>query len=426
MITLPSNSEDELGIIGCCLAGGLDTAIEAVQSVPSGAFFREDCREAFKIIEVMATNAASIDSVTFAKTFHTINKAMPSTAVLTADVPSAHNLSYYVHGVIEAHRKRRLAWASHQVLSRIETESADTLTGELESACDAEELKTVTIHDSKDSARLLIDDLEWRYNLNGKRSGLSTGFVDFDNMLDGLQLGEMTVIGARPSIGKTAIAINFLQRICFQEKIPSLFVSLEMSTKAIMRRVFSASHDVSMNSIKRGQFTERELLAAGRFAAASRETPHYFIEAVGGLDINRLCSNARGLCRRHQIKLIIVDYLQKVKPSRHLEKRTYEVAEVSSALKALAVATNTAVVALAQVNRESEKSKSGIPHMSDLGDSGQIERDADVVALLHRDKSDPENKATLFVAKQRDGETGAVDLTFNGAYCRFESTDPHR
>jgi replicative DNA helicase len=270
---------------------------------------------------------------------------------------------------------------------------------------------------------LLIDDLEWRSNLNGARSGLSTGFVELDNMLDGLQLGEMVVIGARPSIGKTAIGINIIHRVAVVEKIPSLFISLEMSSKALMRRVLSSSHDISMSSIRRGRFTEGEFKSVAKHNNTHLERQMFIIEAISGLDINRLCASARGLVRRHGIKLIVVDYLQKVKPSRSLEKRTYEVAEVSGALKALAVATNTAVVALAQLNRESEKSKSGIPHMSDLGDSGQIERDADVVALLHRDKNDPTGKTTLIVAKQRDGETGMVDLKFNGPFARFENPE---
>ena len=175
-----------------------------------------------------------------------------------------------------------------------------------------------------------------------------------------------------------------------------------------------------MGTIKAGTFSEQDFARFAAFKTLMKKSPLFILEAVGGIDSSRLSATVRRMVRQHGIKFVVVDYLQKIKASSKQEKRTYEVAEVSGALKSLAVKTGAAVLALAQLNRESEKDKGRSPRLTDLADSGQIERDGDCIALLHRDR-DPnkQHEAVLYVAKQRDGEVGPVSLTFDGSRCKF-------
>lgn len=158
-----------------------------------------------------------------------------------------------------------------------------------------------------------------------------------------------------------------------------------------------------------------------------KKVPLFYLDAVAGIDVNRLCAAVRRHIRKHGIKLVIIDYLQKIRPSQRQEKKTYEVGDVSGAVRALAVSTGAAFLTLAQLNRESDKDKGRLPRLSDLGDSKQIEQDADGIAMIYRPRSSQDgqqisgDKAVLLVNKQRDGETGNLELNFDGRYCRFEN-----
>lgn len=274
------------------------------------------------------------------------------------------------------------------------------------------------------AADALINDLEMRFNLSneGKRSGLVTGWHKFDDMTDGLQFGEQAVIGARPSMGKTAIATNLVERICLMDEIPTAFVTLEMSPAALCRRMVSSWCRIHMQTLRSGKMTEADFARVSAFQIMLRKRPLYFVDGVSGMTEVQVCSELRRLHRKHGIRFAVVDYLQKIRGSRHEEKKTYEVGAVSSALKAVAKELNIALVTLAQLNRENEKDKGRPPRTSDLGDSKQIEQDADLVALLHRPRTDDaEIHTRLMITKQRDGECDTVNLAFIGRFCRFEN-----
>jgi replicative DNA helicase len=175
-----------------------------------------------------------------------------------------------------------------------------------------------------------------------------------------------------------------------------------------------------MQAIKTGELSDIHM---GRMSQAIKlisSKPLHFLDLSANAKIGTIIAAIRRASRKHGVRLVILDYLQKVRASGKHEKRTYEVAEVSGALKACAVATNTAMLCLAQLNRESEKEKGRKPRLSDLADSGQIERDADTVLLLDRERTEAKGEATLAIAKQRDGECGFVTMWYEGAYCRFE------
>jgi replicative DNA helicase len=272
---------------------------------------------------------------------------------------------------------------------------------------------------SQACGELLTERIEQRFNLNGRRSGLVTGLDHFDDLTDGLQSGEQTIIAARPSVGKTALACNIVERVCIRDHYATALVTLEMSPDAISNRMLSSWARIPMFTLRTGRLNQEQRLAFGSFQRVLKDAPLYMVNGVGGLDITQVCAAIRRTHRQHPIRLVVIDYLQKIRSATRNEKRTYEVGEVSGLLRSLAVETGCAFVTLAQLNREPDKDKGRMPRLSDLADSGQIERDADCVGLLHRPRS--EGDATLIVAKQRDGETGNVSLTFNGTYCRFES-----
>jgi replicative DNA helicase len=177
-----------------------------------------------------------------------------------------------------------------------------------------------------------------------------------------------------------------------------------------------------MQDIKTGDLDEGGMKAMASASAKVAGSPIYFVSGSGVSGIATITALIRRAVRKWGVKLVLVDYLQKIHGSKAAEKKTYEIAEVSGRLKAIASDTKTAVVALAQLNRENEKDKGRVPRLTDLADSGQIERDADLVLLLNRERNQPNGEAIIAVAKQRDGECGLVPLWYEGQFCRF--TDP--
>jgi replicative DNA helicase len=339
--------------------------------------------------------------------------------------PSAFNWPYWAGVLIDFHTRRRAIQAGIAIIESAYDENGPGTERLLEAVESG--LHTFTVrnpqdeYSAKSAVLAMTNDLERRYDLHGKRSGVVTGFGRLDAMLDGIQYGELTVMGARPSHGKSAFGLNVLHCAVFYQEIPSLFVTLEMSVPALMRRLLSSSHSIPLKTLKTGQLAEHEFACAAQFNAAASHKPMHFLDAIRGMKASDLSRKIRFYCRERAVKLVIVDYLQKVKPDTKHEKRTYEVASVSESLKACAVDTGAAFFVLAQMSREPDKDKSKGPprgpRLSDLADSAQIERDADTVLLLQR--AMPTNKASIYVAKQRDGELGVIDYTFEGQYVRF-------
>jgi replicative DNA helicase len=279
-----------------------------------------------------------------------------------------------------------------------------------------------TLTTSKQVAGSFIDQMQERFNRKGQLSGIPTGFFHLDEKTDGLQPREMAIIAARPSIGKTAIAIAIAEHAAIKSKVPTLFISLEMSKEAIFRRTISTVGSIPMQSLKSGNLNEGEMKSMMLSSGKVANSPLWFIDGSSIHSISNIMANVRRAVRKHGVRLVIVDYLQKIKAADRSEKRTYEVAEVSGKLKDIAVQTGVAMLCLAQLNRESEKEKGRQPRLTDLADSGQIERDADLVMLLNRDRSEASGEAAIIIAKQRDGECGIVNLHYEGQFCRF--TDP--
>jgi len=263
-------------------------------------------------------------------------------------------------------------------------------------------------------AQAVIGDWEDAAAKPGQITGIASGIQSLDKLTWGWQNENLIVIGARPSQGKTAILVGFALHAAVKCKIPTAFFSVESSSKEIVKRMLCQLAEADQSRLRGGLAWNDDIKRLPFAVQSLKEAPLHVIYCPG-IAINDLKAKSRAVHQQHGVKLILVDYLQKVKPSEKHEKRTYEVAQVSEGLKMMATELHVPVITGGQLSRENEKSKGRRPQLSDLADSGQIERDADLVALLHREN----DLFALLISKFRDGPIGHVDLLFNPSCAKF-------
>src|SRR5438105_4233722 len=355
-------------------------------------------------------------------------------AALPDTVPSAANLAYYLDIVLEKFLLRKMIHTCTSVVSRVYDYEGevDVLMDEVERDILRISESRVQSHTStiKDLVRKAINTIEDFHQRQGMLTGLGTGFPDLDKMTSGLHGGEMIVIAARPSMGKTSLAMNIAEHVAIDEKQPVGVFSLEMTAEQLVLRMLCSRSRVNLRSIREGFLAERDFPkltgAAGKLANAP-----LIIDDSGGLSVLQLRAKARRMVQQYGAKLFVVDYLQLLhSTARRAENRQQEIADISSGIKALAKELNVPIVVLSQLNRELERDRSRKPRLSDLRESGAIEQDADLVGLLYKPSSgDDEDSGTeqvavpinLLIAKQRNGPTGDVNLTFLLTYTRCEN-----
>ena len=256
---------------------------------------------------------------------------------------------------------------------------------------------------------------------NGRPRGLATGFYDLDKLIGGLERQNLCILAARPAEGKTSLALAIAERVTMDDGIPAGFFSLEMSGKELLHRLACSIARVDGSALNGGNASEQDIkkvvVAHGRIAKA----PLHICD-IGSLTVAQLTARGRRMVQRHGIKILFVDYLGLLRSGDKSRSRYEETTLVSNALKGLAKELNLPVVALAQLNRDNDR-EGRAPRLSDLRDSGAIEQDADIVALLHRDENQTGETqvVSVILAKQRAGRTGKVDLIFNRAFTRFEN-----
>lgn len=266
-----------------------------------------------------------------------------------------------------------------------------------------------------------IDRLRER---EGRLTGLATEYYDFDDMTGGLQPGELVIIAARPSMGKTTFALNLTERVSnFGKGIA--FFSLEMSNQQVIQNMLCCRAQIDGGAMRKGRITDQQYKRLQEEAAKLYETP-IFIDDTPGISITQLRAKARRLKQKHGVDMIVVDYLQLMTGGGRFESRQQEISAISRGLKSVARELSVPVLALSQLNRDVENRDDHRPRMSDLRESGAIEQDADVILLLHRDdyfNPTEENRglAQIIIAKQRNGPTGEVALRFFREFMRFEN-----
>ncbi len=254
--------------------------------------------------------------------------------------------------------------------------------------------------------------------------GIPTGFTDFDLMTSGLQRGDLIIIAARPSMGKSTLVLNMAQNIAIEQELPVAIFSLEMPTQQVLLRMLAAEAQINFGHLRTGNLTGEDWPGLTQ-AASSLMTVPIFINETRGLSIQTLRAEGRRLKGEHNnLAVIIVDYLQLLSGSGRYSGRVEEISDISRALKTLAWELDTPIIACSQLSREVEKRPDKRPLLSDLRESGAIEQDADLVAFLYREDyydeaADDQGTADLIIKKQRNGPTGTVRLEFNKTQMRF-------
>jgi replicative DNA helicase len=352
-------------------------------------------------------------------------------------IPTAANAGYYVDIVREKFLLRRLILACNSLAGRCydDQENVEPLLDDAERQIfeiTGDHVK-IDVVPTKDLVMQAIEQIEKVYENRGSVTGLPTGFTELDQMTSGLHQAEMIVIAARPSMGKTALAMNIAEHVALVEGKPVAVFSLEMSSQQLVQRLLCSRAKVNLQRVRNGFLSERDFpsltAAASRLAAAKM-----FIDDSPGLSIAELRAKARRLVASHQVQLLVIDYLQLLRSTsrRAQDNRQIEISEISAGIKSLAKELNIPIIVIAQLNRQPDAraKEGGRPRLSDLRESGSIEQDADVVGLLVRSeyyetdeeaKQEKAGEAELIIAKQRNGPTGDVPLTFLKEYTRFEN-----
>lgn len=351
-------------------------------------------------------------------------------STLTSTVPTSSNILYYVKIIRENSLRRHLL----RMVAEISDESYDTSL-ETNQVLDNAERRIFEVTNNqfagsfkqaREMVSPVVEKIESNFNKPGQLTGIATGFAELDSMTDGFQNSEFIIIGARPSIGKTALALSMLRNICLrQDKRPAGFFSLEMADMQLMLRLISMETHIPGNHLRKGKIKQADFHTLMDVAGQIYETPLY-ISDIPNMRLLDLKTQSRRMRALHDVEIIFIDYLSIITPENDAKDRHIQVAEVSRNLKALARELNIPVVALSQVSRDTEGKE---PHLSSIRESGAIEQDADVVIFLHRDRSQ-DNEASavetqLIVAKNRNGPVGRIDINFLPPYAEFVGLDRH-
>lgn len=434
----PHSVEAEQGVLGCILLSPDDCLDHCIEKFTDGpdVFYDLRHRTIYEALISMKEQRLGIDTITVQQELkdkdqlHAIG-GLAYLAALPDCVPSAANLDYYIPIVREKFVLRRLIGVCTEIAGR-----AYEHQGEVEEMLDQVERDIHRIVDgsqqqiefkqAKELVRAAIDRIEYLHQRKGEIDGLSTGLIDLDRLTGGLRRGEMFVIAARPSVGKTSLAMGIAEHVAVDLKLPVGVFSLEMSAGSLMIRMLCSRARVSSHNVRDGRLMDRDFT---KLAGATEQVgkAQLSIEDSASLTILQLRAKARRMHHQHKIRLLIVDYLQLLSaPTKKSDNRQQEVSDISKGLKQLARELSIPVVVLSQLNRDVEKGARK-PRLSDLRESGSIEQDADGVGLLHRVNSSDDQEQSdseaidLILAKQRNGPTGLIHLNFLRSYTRFEA-----
>lgn len=439
----PHSSEAEQGMLGCIFLSPNESMGECVERFKEKTEVLYDLRNQtlYRVLVEMYDNREAIDIITVQQRLKDKQLLEEVGGIvylsgLPETVPSSANLSYYLDIIQEKYLLRKAIHVCTEVVARIYDYEGevDTLMDEIERdiLSISESRSTGEITPIKELVRRANDLIEDCHLHQGTLTGIPSGFSDMDKMTTGFHGGEMIVIAARPSMGKTSLAMNIAEHVALKERLPVGVFSLEMTADALMFRMLCSHSRMNLRSVKSGFLKNRDFPALTNSSLKFSQSPLY-IDDTSTLSILELRARARRMAQQYGIKLFVVDYLQLLhSTSRRAENRQQEIADISGGVKALAKELGLPIIVLSQLNREMEREKNRKPRLSDLRESGAIEQDADLVGLLYYPKTDDEEEAetgyeqeavkiNLLIAKQRNGPTGDVNLTFLKSYTRFES-----
>ncbi|WP_407941449.1 replicative DNA helicase [Metallococcus carri] len=347
---------------------------------------------------------------------------------LIQSVPTAANAGYYAEIVAERAVLRRLVQAGTKIVQLgYAPEGGDVV--DLVNQAQAEIFGVSTGKDAEDYVRLgdvieaTADEIEAASSHSGELTGVPTGFADLDTLTNGLHPGQMIVLAARPAVGKSTLGLDIARSASIKNNMTSVIFSLEMSKSEITMRLLSAEAEIQLQHMRKGQMRDEDWTKMASTMGRIADAP-LFIDDSPNMSLMEIRSKCRRLKERHNLKLVVIDYLQLMSSGKRVESRQQEVSEFSRALKLLAKELEVPVIAISQLNRGPEQRTDKRPQMSDLRESGSIEQDADVVMLLHREdtfnkESERAGEADIIVAKHRNGPTDTIVVAFKGHYSKF-------
>jgi replicative DNA helicase len=442
----PHDEPAEQGVIGCCLLSPVESLGICVEKFRRGGSMFYDLRHArlYELLVQMYDDQDPIDLITVQRKLKDSNQldsvgGVTYLAALQDAVPSSANLTYYMNIIREKYLLREMITACSSAIARVYEHEGDVeqLLDDVESAVLAVSDERVLDNqtDIKEIVKRVINKIEENHARQGQLAGIGTGFVDLDRLTGGLHGGEMTIIAARPSCGKTALACNIAEHVAINSGLPVGFFSLEMTAESLVMRTLAARSQVGLSNIRDGDLKEGDFAPLTTASTAIAKSKLH-IDDTAGLSILQLRAKARRMWQQYGIKLFVIDYLQLLhSTNRRAQNRQQEIADISNGCKSLAKELNVPVIVLAQLNRELEKDKKRKPRLADLRESGSIEQDADNVLLLYKDRSkgdeddDGEEETSsdvelvkMLVAKHRNGRSGDdINLTFMKNITRIAS-----
>ncbi len=434
---MPHSLEAEQSVIGSMIMDR-DAIVAAADLLGKDDFYHKQYGVLFETIVELYNSGAAVDMVTLQNRLREKNvppeiSSLEYVGGLVAAVPTSANVRYYAQIVQEKSILRKLIRTNDAISEAcyLETESLDTILDDTEksvfnlvqsrSGSDFVPIRDLVIGE--------LDRIENAAKQPGSVTGLSTGFADLDFILAGMQKSDLLLLAARPSMGKTALALNIAQHVAIKEKKPVAIFSLEMSREQLVSRLLAMESRVDSKLIRNGNLSDNDWDQLINSAGVIGQS-NIIIDDTPGISVSELRSRCRKFKLEHKVELIILDYLQLMSGGRRADSRQQEISDISRALKQIARELKVPLLALSQLSRQVEQRPEHRPMLSDLRESGAIEQDADVVMFIYRDDyynedSDQRGVAEIHVAKQRNGPTGTAQLLWQEKYTKFVSMD-HR
>lgn len=429
--TPPQDMAAEQCVLGSMMISK-DAIAEVAESLRGVDFYRPNHELVYDAMNDLWGRSEPVDAITVSGELQRRGLlakigGAPYLHTLVANVPTAANAGWYAEIVREKAILRRLVEAGTKIV-----QIGYAGEGQVDDVVDAAQAEIYGVTEkrqSEDYAPLsdimgpVLDEIEAISNREAGLYGVPTGFADLDELTNGLHSGQMIIVAARPAMGKSTLALDLCRSASIHNNLSSVFFSLEMTRAEITMRLLSAEAKVALNHIRNGNMSDDDWQKLARKMGEISGAP-MFIDDSPNMTMMEIRAKARRLKQRHDLKLIVIDYMQLMSSGKKVESRQLEVSEFSRQIKLLAKELEVPIIALSQLNRGAEQRTDKRPMMSDLRESGSLEQDADMVILLHRDdvyekESTRPGEADLIVAKHRNGPTRDLTVAFQGHYSRF-------
>jgi len=433
----PQNVEAEISLLGAILLDK-EAIVKVADLVSEADFYKDAHAEIFRAMLQLYEKREPIDVVTLTSRLENNKKldiigGSSYIATLASSVPTAAHVVNYGKIVSDKATLRRLIKAANEI-NNLAMDEKEEITQILDKA----EQKVFKVSQKhlkedfipiKDILTESFDRIDELHKDKGTIRGVPTGFRDLDNLLAGLQPSDLIILAARPSMGKTSLALNIAQSVATTEGIPVLIFSLEMSKEQLVDRLICNEARIDSWKLRTGNLEDDDFPRIGQAMATLAEAP-LWIDDSSGVNVLEMRTKARRLQAEHGLGLVVVDYIQLIQ-GNNSSNRVEEVSDISRSLKGLSRELNLPVLALSQLSRAVENRPSRIPQLADLRESGSIEQDADVVMFIYREdyyeqETERKNVADIMIKKHRNGPTGQIELHFKPEQMKFSTIDKKR